>query len=215
MPLPNATIDNLITAHLDRARILALSIAVMYHDVDRDDAIASANLALVEAAQRYQDQGHQFWTYARHSIVGAVRDLARPSDPPMISGAEEFALAPDSDVGPRILTEQLLAGLGKRARRVLIAHYWHGHALCEIAEAMRLTPARVGQIRNEALDQLRARLGVQVTEATEHPGQRALATRRSLPRCSTRQPAASRHAERDRDMKPFRNGSVERPLKTP
>lgn len=191
MPLPDETIDNLITTHADRTRIVALSIASMYHGVDRDEAIASANLALVEAAYRYRDQGHTFWTYARHSIIGAIRDLARADDPPVTDGAEELALAPDCQPERRILMDQLLTGLDKRARRVLIEHYWHGRALCEIAEAMRLSPARVGQIRNGALDQLRARLGVQIAGATEHTGRPAAATTSPRP-CSARQRAVDR-----------------------
>jgi RNA polymerase sigma factor for flagellar operon FliA len=74
--------NQLITAHADAARRIALRMARRCPDwVSREDIVSAGMLGLIEAAQRY-DLGREepFIAFAEHRIRGAVLDELRRGD---------------------------------------------------------------------------------------------------------------------------------------
>lgn len=135
--------DDLIIEHIERARAVAGWCARRAPaGVDRDDLIGEAEIALVECAQRWEPgRGLKFWTFARHRVLGACRDLCRrralrDATMPGITG--DYA-APD-DVERALISasqlEALLSVVQPRAREVLRLRYVDGLAWHRIGAAM-------------------------------------------------------------------------------
>lgn len=122
---------------------------------------------------------------ALDTLAEAGRAAAGSGEGP--EGDEELALAPDrlhpaterDEVEARVDTaivlrhlEGFFAGLPERERRVIDAYLGVGLSPVELADELKLTPARVGQIWQSLLRRAATRLGVH-HRATDRAAQRA------------------------------------------
>jgi len=79
---PNSRRDDLIVAHVDVARRIALRVARRVPDwISVDDLVAAGMMGLAEAAHRFdEDRGEPFVAFAEKRIRGAVLDELRRGD---------------------------------------------------------------------------------------------------------------------------------------
>jgi len=171
--------DQLVLAHAAWARRTVLqTIRRLRITIDPEEAIAAANLALVEAAGRYTPGGPAaFTTFAHRRIVGAVLDRAHelsdayreragsgggerlyPPAPVALEALANRLRAPDPHgaADARLEVERLLAVLTPREREVLRLAYVEDLPLVEVGRRLGVTESRACQISHGAVRKMRA-----------------------------------------------------------
>lgn len=157
--------EQLIRDHLLQAERMALGLArSLYPYLDRDEVISAAYLGLLHAAQRYEDQGGSFWSYARYRVRGEIRDLARRRTLTTVPLEDDHMLTVDMRLERVVLLRTIFANLSGVGRRVIVLYYVDGQSQSEIAAQLGISPSRVGQLRRSTIEKLRKRLGIQVGE---------------------------------------------------
>jgi len=137
-------------------------------EFDVDELMWPGYEAMLRARSRLRDGASTRGTYVRTVAWGAMTDYARGllEEPvirlDMLPGTIE---APGVGV-PELLSdrgeaESLLKMLTPRQRRVLVWRMWEGWTLAEVAEVEGVSKARVGQIVEEAIKELRVRLDLE------------------------------------------------------
>ena len=137
---------------------IAHKLARRYPNLDREDVLAAARLGLVDAANRYTEQGRRFWVYAYLRIEGEIHDLARRHDPATIPIEEWHAETCDDGTEGRILIRTVFAHLSDLSRAVLAGYYLRGQTQGELAQRLGVSETRISQVRRQALAGLRKRL---------------------------------------------------------
>ena len=170
--------DALVLAHAGWARRTVLQAIRHYRiTIDPEEAIAAANLALVEAAGRYTPGGPAaFTTFAHRRIVGAVLDRAHelsdayreragaersyPPAPLRLDDVAPLLRAPDPHgaAEARLEVGRLLAVLTPREREVLRLAYVEDLPLVEVGRRLGVTESRACQISRGAVKKMRAAL---------------------------------------------------------
>ena len=180
--------EALVTENLDLAAGLALIIFRLFPAaVEVEDLVGAGQVALVEAAQRYQPDRGEFRAYASARVRGAMIDAIRSSN---IVGRRAYAngvrvsvgslaapIKPDGDgtleeviPDPRPSVEEIveqraqlaeILSLPEREREIVIRAA-AGEQQVEIAGSMSVSPSRVSQISARAAE----RLGADGSEAT-------------------------------------------------
>jgi RNA polymerase sigma factor (sigma-70 family) len=176
VPPDRAARDRLVLENLGWARGTVMqAIRRLRIRIDPDEAIAAANLALVEVAARYVPGGDaSFVTFAHRRIVGAVLDRAHelseayrqhaapgmsypPAPIPLDLLAKELRAdyRGTDDAEARHDVGRLLAVLDAREREVLRLTFVEVLPLADVGERLGVTESRVWQIREEALGKMR------------------------------------------------------------
>src|SRR5262245_50275313 len=177
--------EALVTENLDLAAGLAVAIFRLFPAaVEVDDLVGAGQVALVEAAQRYEPGRGDFRTYASARVRGAMLDAIRSSN---VVGRRAYArgvrvsvgslAAPNGDGAleevipdPRPSVEEIVEqraqlaavlSLPEREREVLLRAA-AGEQQVEIADSLSVSPSRVSQITNRAA----GRLGADSCEGT-------------------------------------------------
>ena len=182
---PTGQRDKLIAEHLHFPRVIALEvIGGLNRGTHLDDLIASGNIGLVEAAERFKpDCGLKFSTFAWYRIRGAMVDGLRIGGRYSRSAVARFrreaandtgggipvAVTPKADRGeetfPHLEEEldrrrhmprlaQALAQLPDRERDVTKLHYFEGLQLTDVAGRMGLSRSYVTRLHQRALQLL-------------------------------------------------------------
>jgi RNA polymerase sigma factor for flagellar operon FliA len=160
-------------------------------NVSRDDLIGAATWGLLDAMRKCEQPSEQ---YVRARIRGAIFDELRSQDwlsrglrrcvragrvgagvtrfedlPPEL--AERLDASPNPLAVQRVFELSALADalvrLPERERAVLWWHYFEGSQLQEVADLLRVTPARASQLHARAIERLRERLGQPTTRDRE------------------------------------------------
>jgi RNA polymerase sigma factor (sigma-70 family) len=111
--------------------------------MDRDELKAAGNLGLVQAANRYQDQGKSFETYASRCIVGEMADLDRDLRWGKIHSrltVVELNENHDKAITSRnceVFYDTITSPLDDFARKVFVLYYRDGYTLDEISEILQ------------------------------------------------------------------------------
>jgi RNA polymerase sigma factor (sigma-70 family) len=180
--------EALVTENLDLAAGLAVTIFRLFPAaVEVDDLVGAGQVALVEAAQRYEPGRGDFRTYASARVRGAMLDAIRSSN---VVGRRAYAKGVRVSVGslaapiaskgdgtleevipdPRPSVEEIveqrvqlaaILSLPEREREVLLRAAAGEHQ-AEIADSLSVSPSRVSQITNRAA----GRLGADSCEGT-------------------------------------------------
>lgn len=169
----------LATKHLPLARSISKPIKGTFPWI-ADEIEGTVLQALVESAAKYDsDRPVTFRAYARHRMIGALRDLLRrelplglrnrrdESRPPRVVpfGRERteavgrvLNVTPEPPVGWELeLAEALdrrLRCLPRRHADVCRLIYLHGHNQTEVAEILNITDGRVSRLHSQALAML-------------------------------------------------------------
>lgn len=148
----------LIEQNLDRAYRYAHHVAPRHVHIDKSDVRSSAHLGLLRAARRYHAAGSTFWSYAKHYVRGAVKDLARKRALPYAYECDASAdVYQDDDILARITLRRLLEQLPDEGRRVLVSYDIEGKTLRQIGADLGRSASYVGRIRRDMLAHLRKR----------------------------------------------------------
>lgn len=159
-------------------KLVDLMLAGLPAWVDRDDALGAATEALVEAAEKFDEKvGTTFAQYVtlrtrwavmdwmRHQVYGPVKLVTGPYVPVLTLDDPERPLVLPTPSFERDLVHRLyvaavlrdvLPVLTGRHAYVITAVYFEGRTDIEVAEEWGVTSSRVGQIRKEALERMRA-----------------------------------------------------------
>lgn len=153
--------NRIVEEHLPLVRSIAASIArSLPACYELDDLVQTGVLALYEALDSFDpERGCTFGSYARFRVRGAILDsLSRScANDPELNEETPAAAVPIDD---RIALRQSIAKLPGRERAVIERRYLADESLKEIGAALRISAARVAQIRNQALTAMRAHLEI-------------------------------------------------------
>ncbi len=171
--------QELAERYIPMARALAKPLKRLWPHVT-DEFDSAALMALVEAAQSF-DAGRQvkFSTFARHRILGGLRDVQRRLrlrgwrvDRTRSKGPKLVSLSSRSEQNGRVLTcdledppvgsemeavdevERWLRKLPRRHASVCREIYLHGHSQLEAAERLGFSPSRLSCVHREAIAML-------------------------------------------------------------
>jgi RNA polymerase sigma factor (sigma-70 family) len=134
----------LAAAHMSEA----IKLAKAFHARDQrhgiDECESAAVFGLVEAAKNFEpSRGVDFWTYAKHSVMGMLKDLKRPK-----YHRNQFALfseplnfdcaagAPLSCSSARSVLRTVISTLNPKQRAIVQMYYFDGMTDREISERL-------------------------------------------------------------------------------
>mgnify|MGYP000950871622 FL=1 len=149
---------------------------------DLDDLRSFARLGLLQAVRQWRPgRGVKFWTYARHRVMGAVRDGLRTANWYSRTAARnghsrhaivsieglcevgargEPSTLPSLEDVDRRDTLDWLAMPFSRVERAIWDGLRSGQRMCDIGRMVGLSESRVSQVRRRLLDRCRRRLGL-------------------------------------------------------
>lgn len=148
--------------------------------IEFDDILQCARLGLVEAARRFDpDRGTPFFVYARKHVYGAAIDAFRSvryRDYQHVQLLEAVPLEwPDSDQrlacrDLRQILSRILRDLPKREQDLLVRRYWHGTAMRDIANILRISTSQAHKLHTHALGKIRSEFYRTMHFAVRGPG---------------------------------------------
>jgi RNA polymerase sigma factor (sigma-70 family) len=174
--------EALVTENLDLPAGLARSMVRLFPSaVEVDDLVGAGQVALVEAAQRYEPERGDFRAYASTRVRGAmldairssnvvgrraykngvrvsVRSLAAPVMPGSDGTLEEVIPDPRASVEEIVEHRAQLAAILSlpRREREVVLRAAAGEQQIEIADSLSVSPSRVSQISARAAERLGA-----------------------------------------------------------
>jgi len=156
----------LVLEHLDWARTIARAVAGRLPSwVAADDLIGPAEIALVQAAERYDPvRNDSFRGYAERRIRGACYDSVRRRNYPVATPAVAEQADPHPDPEEQMRATEMLRvwqvvdRLPPRHRLLIRCLYIDGVSLAEQSAHCTVGCARLSQIHREALVMLRGLL---------------------------------------------------------
>lgn len=142
--------------------------------VQSDDLFSIGQTALIEAHRRFdQTRGLKFITFATFRVRGAIQDYIRcqsgmrrrgdapvqvewPANSTELTDGHETPDEHATRRGVGVALRSALARLPKRERRLMELYYFGGLSQPQIARRLRCSESRVGQLRAQAVQRMRA-----------------------------------------------------------
>ncbi len=152
--------QELAAAHVPLARKLAAPLKRAWPN-DAEEYESEALLALVEAAGKYDpSMPVKFATYARHRILGALKDLHRRKAKAAARDAERIVANPEAVSTPQRLDEdeafdRRIEPLNLRQKAIFRLIYRLGKSQAEAAAILGLSQTTVSEAHREGLERLR------------------------------------------------------------